>query len=75
MASALDRLAELEEAANEYFALERVRLQAEVDFLTAIAKKRGAGVTLQDINALGASKLLVNSISDYLGKPLKPKGS
>ena len=72
--SAVERLAELETAANEFFALERVRLQAQYDFLDAIAKKRGANISLQDINALGASKLLVNSINEYLGKPLEPSG-
>jgi len=70
--SAVDRLAELEAAANEYFALERTRLEAEYEFLDSIAKKRGANINLQDINALGASKLLVDSINEYLGKPLKP---
>jgi len=75
MATAVERLTELETAANEYFSLERVRLQAEYDFLTAISKKRGANIGLQDLNTQGASKLLVDSINDYLGKPLKPAGS
>ena len=70
---AVDRLAELEEAANEYFALERIRLEAEFDFLSTIAKKRGANINLQDLNSLGASKLLVDSINEYLGKVLKPR--
>ncbi len=74
MATAVERLAELEAAANEYFALERSRLQAQFDFLDAIATKRGADISLQDINAVGASKLLVNSINEYLGKPLTPSG-
>jgi len=73
--SAVERLAELEAAANEYFALERTRLTAEHDFLTAIAKKRGANISLQDINSVFASKLLVNSIDEYLGRIPKPKGS
>lgn len=71
--SAVDRLAELEAAANEYFALERVRLEAEFNFLDAISKKRGANINLQDLNSAKASKLLVDSINEYLGKPLTPK--
>lgn len=70
--SAVERLAELKAAGTEYFALERARLTAEHDFLSEIAKKRGAGISLQDLNSLGASKLLVNSINEYLGKVLKP---
>jgi hypothetical protein len=71
--SAVDRLAELETAANEYFALERTRLEAQFQFLDAISKKRGASINLQDLNYVGASAILVNSINEYLGKPLKPK--
>lgn len=70
--SAVERLEELEAAANEYFALERVRLEAQYSFLDAIAKKRGANINLQDLNSAGASKLLVDSINEYLGKSLKP---
>lgn len=72
--SAVERLAELETAANEYFALERARLEAQHAFLDAIIKSRGANINLQDLNALGASSLLVDSINEYLGKPLKPRG-
>lgn len=71
--SAVDRLAKLETAANEYFALERTRLEAEYNFLDSIAKKRGANINLQDLNSERASSLLVNSINEYLGKPLTPK--
>ena len=67
-----DRLNELKEAANEYFALEKTRLNAQHDFLDAIAKKRGGDVGLLDANAEGASKILVDSINEYLGKPLEP---
>ena len=74
MATAVEKLAELEAAADEYFSLERARLNAQYDFLDAIAKKRGAGISLQDLNAAGASQILVNSINEYLGRPLKPKG-
>jgi len=72
--SATDRLAELKEAADEYFALEKLRLNAQYDFLDAISKKRGGSVGLQDANVAGASKILVDSINDYLGRPLQPKG-
>lgn len=67
-----DRLRELKEAAGEYFALEKARLNAQYDFLDAIAKSRGGDVGLQDANAEGASKILVDSINEYLGKPLQP---
>ncbi len=67
-ATAKQRLDELEQAAKDYFAKEQTRLQAEYDFLTNIAKKRGGNVSLQDINSAGASKILVNSINDYLGR-------
>lgn len=70
--SATERLKELESAAKEWFAKERKRLEAQFDFLDAIAKKRGGSVGLQDANAEGASKILVNSINEYLDKPLSP---
>lgn len=66
--SARKRLDELEKAANEYFSKERTRLEAEYKFLDAISKKRGGNVALQDINSAGASKILVDSINEYLGK-------
>lgn len=72
MATAEERLAELEAAATEYFALEKTRLNAQYDFLDAIAKKRGGDIGLQDANAEGASKILADSINEYLGKPLQP---
>ena len=75
MATATQRLAELKAAANEYFAKERLRLTAEYDFLDAISKKRGGSVGLQDVNAKGASVILVDSINEYLGKAREPKGS
>lgn len=68
--SAQERLQELKEAANEYFAKEKTRLNAEYDFLDAISKARGGNVGLQDANAEGASEILVNSINDYLGRPV-----
>lgn len=68
MSAAEDRLKELKEAADEYFALEKTRLNAQFDFLDAIAKARGGDVGLQDANAEGASKILVDSINDYIGK-------
>ena len=70
--SALDRLKELQQAASEYFASETKRLNAQYDFLTAIAQKRGGTVGLQDVNAAGASKILTDSINDYLGRPNTP---
>lgn len=72
--SYVDRLNELKEAANEYFAKEKLRLNAEYDFLKAILEKRGGSVGLQDANVEGASKILGDSISYYLGEPIKPKG-
>jgi len=74
MATATERLAELKTAADEYFAKEKVRLNAEFDFLDAISKKRGGNIGLQDANAEGASVILVDSIDEYLGKPPKLKG-
>lgn len=72
MANATDRLNELKAAAQEYFALEKTRLNAQYDFLDAISKKRGGDVGLQDANAAEAAKILVDSISDFLGKPVQP---
>ncbi len=66
---AVDRLNELEKAATEWFSSEKKRLNAQYDFLDAISKKRGGTVGLQDANAEGASKILVDSITDYLGRP------
>lgn len=66
--TAKQRLDELETAANDYFSKEQTRLQAQYDFLDAISKKRGGNVALQDTNSDGASKILVDSINDYLGK-------
>ena len=66
--TARQRLDELEKAANDYFAKEKTRLEAEYTFLDNISKKRGGNIALQDINSAGASKILVNSINDYLGK-------
>lgn len=66
------RLQDLKDAADDWFSKEKKRLQAQFDFLDAISKKRGGSVGLQDANAQGASKILANSISDYLGSPLQP---
>lgn len=71
---AAGRLEELKKASEEYFTSEKRRLNAQYDFLDAIAKKRGGTVGLQDVNAEGASKILVDSINDYLGKPPSPAG-
>jgi hypothetical protein len=68
MASAKQRLDELEQAANDYFSKERTRLESEFTFLDNISKKRGGNISLQDLNADGASKILVDSINTYLGK-------
>ena len=70
MADSVKRLEELKKAADEYFASERVRLQAQYDFLDAVSKRRGGTIGLQDTNAEGASKILVDSINEYLGKPV-----
>lgn len=70
--SAKDRLNELKDAANDWFSKEQKRLQAQFDFLDAISKKRGGTVGLQDANAEGASKILVNTINDYVGTPISP---
>ncbi len=69
---AQDRLSVLEEALTSYIAAERKRLQAQYDFLTNIARRRGGTVGLQDENAEGASKILVNSLEDYIGRPIDP---
>lgn len=68
MATARQRLDELEQAANDYFSKEKTRLEAEFSFLDSISKKRGGNISLQDLNADGASKILVDSINSYLGK-------
>ena len=68
--SAQERLDELEEAANEWFSKEKTRLEAEFSFLDSISKGRGGNVGLQDANAEGASQILVNSINEYLGRPI-----
>jgi len=66
------RLQKLKDAADNWFQKEQNRLQAEYDFLKAILQKRGGSVGLQNANAKGASDILGNSISDYLGSPLSP---
>lgn len=66
------RLDELKSAAKEYFAAEKTRLANQYSFLDAISKKRGGAVGLQDANAEGASKILVDSINAYLGKATSP---
>jgi hypothetical protein len=68
--SAKQRLDELQTAENEWYAKEKTRLEAEYNFLDAISKKRRGNAALQDLNADGASAILVDSINDYLGKPL-----
>jgi len=68
-----ERLNELKKAAEEYFSSEKKRLNAEYSFLDAISKKRGGSAGLRDLNAEGASKILVDSINDYLGRPTSPK--
>lgn len=68
--TAKQRLDELEKAADEYFAKERTRLEAEYNFLDNIAKKRRGNAALQDLNSEGASAILVDSINEYLGRPL-----
>lgn len=69
---AVKRLDELNKAATEWFTTEKKRLNAQFDFLDAIAKKRGGTVGLQDANAEGASQILVDSINDYLGRATSP---
>ena len=69
---ALKRLKELEDAAKEYFSSERKRLQAQYTFLDNISKTRGGTIGLQDANAEGASKILVDSINHYIGRPNEP---
>jgi len=63
------RLDDLEAAASAYFSSEKKRLEADYAFLDNISKKRGGTVGLQDANAEGASKILADSIDDYLGRP------
>lgn len=70
--AAADLLDKLKAASEEYFASEKKRLNAEYSFLDAIAKKRGGTAGLQDANAQGASKILVDSINEYLGRPFSP---
>jgi hypothetical protein len=72
---AQERFNELKSAAEEYFKKEKQRLEAQYSFLDAIVKKRGGDVGLQEANAEGASRILANSINDYLGKPIKPSGT
>jgi hypothetical protein len=69
---ATQRLQELQQAASEYFSSEKQRLNAEYNFLDAISKKRGGTIGLQDINAAGASNIMVDSINEYLGRPNAP---
>jgi len=66
------RLDALEASAATYFSSEKKRLEADYAFLDAISKKRGGTVGLQDANAEGASEILADSISDYLGRPVEP---
>jgi hypothetical protein len=70
MPTASKNLDDLKQAAAEYFASEKKRLNAEFSFLDAISKKRGGVAGLQDANAEGASKILVDSINEYLGKAI-----
>jgi hypothetical protein len=72
MGDAVKRLDELEQAAGEWFTSEKKRLNAQYEFLDSISKKRGGTVGLQDANAEGASKILVDSINDYLGRATSP---
>lgn len=65
-------LDELKSAANDYFTSEKQRLSNQWSFLDAILKTRGGTVGLQDVNAQGASKILADSITAYLGKPSSP---
>ncbi len=67
------RLDELKAAAQEYFTAEKKRLTNQHSFLDSILKKRGGAVGLQDANAAGASKILVDSINEYLGKATSPR--
>lgn len=72
MAGAVDRVKELQQAASDYFTSEQNRLNAQYDFLTNIAKARGGAAGLQDVNARGASKIMIDSIDAYLGRPNAP---
>lgn len=68
-------LSTLQQAFKTYVDKETKRINAQADFLTAIAAKRGGTVGLQDANAQGASQILSNSISEYLGQPVDPQNS
>lgn len=70
MGAAVDRLNELKDAASDWFDKEKQRLQAQFDFLDAIGKARQGSKGLQNLNTEGASKILANSINEYLGKPI-----
>jgi len=69
MGAAKDRLGELKKAADKWFDREEQRLEAQHAFLKAILEKRGGAKGLQALNTEGASEILAESISDYLGKP------
>jgi len=70
MGAAQDRLQELKDAASDWFDKEKQRLQAQFDFLDAIGKARHGSKGLQNLNTEGASKILANSINEYLGKAI-----
>lgn len=70
--TAAQRLDTLKQNADDWFSKRKNQLNAQFDFLDNIAKKRGGSVGLQSANADGASKILANSIDDYLGSPLEP---
>lgn len=65
---ATQRLDELQQAAAEWFSSETKRLNAQYNFLDAISKRRGGTIGLQDANADGASKIMVDSINEYIGR-------
>lgn len=67
MSTPEERIAELETAANEWFAAERARLEAEYAFLDAISKKRGG--KLQKDNAQKVADILANDLNEYLNEP------
>ncbi len=75
MAGQSSNLDTLKQVATTYFTSEKKRLNAEYDFLKAIASKRGGVAGLQDANASGASKIMVDSVNAYLGSPLSPDDS
>lgn len=66
---AVARLEELKTAQAEYFAKERTRLQADSDFLRAVLAGRGGAVSVQDIATKRVGGVLIDSVSDYIGKP------